>query len=309
MRTKHHFCSDITSCSSCSSCFPCFSCFSALHIWNLPCPSTLVYFSKLTKTRMSPNDNAGRIHRVPLMVCILSVMCMGWSLEYADSDDAKQVTSITLFILALLAVLARILIRLRSKNPISTDDALLYFGVICLSAAMALLVDLSKPLYLDEALSTSFPETELPPNYIKLLMRFHKVADVYLALTCTAIFSVKFSFLFFFRILVQRVQKMNVYWWTVTGVMVVAWVVTMIVAIFLPCPYFDLRSCTAWVLVWSVAPMTDSSPSKLRSRVRTSKDHWSSRFRKYIRHRNRYTKSVRFTPVTIFFFVNSLTGC
>lgn len=97
-------------------------------------------------------------------------------------------------------------------------------------------------LFLDEALVTRPSSAIIPPDFENQLFRFHKISDAYLVLTYTSIFAVKFSFLFFFRVLVRRVHKMVVYWWIVVAVTAVAWIVCVI-CIFLPCLYFDERSC------------------------------------------------------------------
>lgn len=95
-------------------------------------------------------------------------------------------------------------------------------------------------LFFYEALATGRPSTIIPPDFENQLFRFHKISDAYLVLTYTSIFAVKFSFLFFFRVLVRRVHKMVVYWWIVVAVTAVAWIVCVI-SIFLSCLYFDER--------------------------------------------------------------------
>lgn len=69
------------------------------------------------------------------------------------------------------------------------------------------------------------------------------MADTYLILTYTTIFSAKFSLLFFFHTLTRRIRQMTVYWWTVLFIMTVGWIFT-IVAIICICPDFGIDSCT-----------------------------------------------------------------
>lgn len=139
------------------------------------------------------------------------------------------------------------MIRLIHQKRLSLDDAFLYFAVICLCAAVGLLLHFTEAMYFNQALFLD-SSAEFPSNYQALVdfleHKFHKTSAAYLILAHTTIFSVKFSFLFFFRVLVRRVRKMIVYWWTIFGIMIVAWVVTLIVDI-LPCPYFDIRAGTA----------------------------------------------------------------
>lgn len=159
--------------------------------------------------------------------------------------DQTKTTTIVFFIFAILSVLARTAIRLRYQKKLSIDDGFLYFAVVCLCAAVGLLWSFTDAMYFNQALFLSTQTPDFPSNFQALLdfleHRFHKTSAAYLILAHTTIFSVKFSFLFFFRILVRRVQKMIIYWWTILGIMIFAWVVTLLVDI-LPCPYFDIRA-------------------------------------------------------------------
>lgn len=143
---------------------------------------------------------------------------------------------------AFVSVFARTVIRLRYQKQLFIDDLFLYFGVVCLCAAMGLLVEFSDDLYLDEALKTNHLPMILPSNYLTRMFRFQKTQDAYFVLLYTTISCVKLSFLFFFRILVQRVRKMIIYWWTVLFIMIVAYIPCIVVGIFLPCPHFDTAS-------------------------------------------------------------------
>ena len=137
------------------------------------------------------------------------------------------------------------MIRLRYQKKLSVDDAFLYFAVICLCAAVGLLWSFTEAMYFNQALFLNNQTPDFPSNYQALLdfleHRFHKTSAAYLILAHTTIYSVKFSFLFFFRVLIRRVRKMIIYWWTIFAIMIVAWAVTLVVDI-LPCPYFDIRA-------------------------------------------------------------------
>ena len=162
----------------------------------------------------------------------------------------QKTTTIVFFILAILSVLARTTIQLRYKKKFSIDDAFLYFAVICLCAAVGLLWTFTEAMYFNQALFFNSPAPDLPPNYQTLLdfseHQFHKTSAAYLNLAHTSIFAVKFSFLFFFRVLIRRVQRMITYWWTIFGIIIVAWAVTLVADI-LPCPYFDIRASKVWL--------------------------------------------------------------
>ena len=145
--------------------------------------------------------------------------------------------------MALLAVLARTTIRLRHRRQFSADDLFLYFGVICLCAAMGLLVKYFEDMYLTEAFMINPLAMDISPTNLSSLFRFHNVIIAYITLTYTTLFSVKLSFLFFFRNLVRRVRRMMIYWWTVLGIMIVTWLLFVLIIILGFCSYFDERVC------------------------------------------------------------------
>ena len=130
-------------------------------------------------------------------------------------------TSITLFTIALLFLLARTVIRCRYQRQLLLDDIFLFFGVLCLCAAFG-------PLML------LFFHGEYTWSDI------NKIYDAYFTLTYSTLFSVKLSFLFFFRNLLRRAQKMIVYWWTVLAIIFIAWPVSILAAVAPSCPIFGV---------------------------------------------------------------------
>jgi hypothetical protein len=103
---------------------------------------------------------------------------------------------------------------------------------------MALLFPFTPSMYLVEALVTDSANLDIPSDFLYQSFQFQKLSDAYLVLTYNTIFAVKFSFLFFFRILTSRVRQMRIYWWVVAATTGVVWVYG-VVAIFIICPYFD----------------------------------------------------------------------
>ena len=73
------------------------------------------------------------------------------------------------------------------------------------------------------------------------ILRLHKTTVAFIILSYTAICAVKFSFLFFLRILVRRIPRMLIFWRAVVVITCVVWVTGSIGAV-VRCPYYDLRS-------------------------------------------------------------------
>ena len=185
---------------------------------------------------------------------------------------AWQTISIVLFTFASLAVVARTALRLRYQKRLFIDDAFLFFAEICLCASFGLLYAYVDSAYLDEALLIRPEVAEIPPNFLHRLLNFHALSDAFLILTYASIFSVKFGFLFLFRVLVRRVRKLVFFWWMALAITTVAWIVCTVGQV-LPCLYFDMRASmfTLGSLISNVAlrcyPAACGQNSQLRKTI------------------------------------------
>ena len=68
-------------------------------------------------------------------------------------------------------------------------------------------------LFLVEALEGNTIPTNLPVNFLQRVKEFEKLVVGGVVLTWCAIISVKFSYLFLFRKLIDRIRPMVLYWW------------------------------------------------------------------------------------------------
>lgn len=89
---------------------------------------------------------------------------------------------------------------------------------------------------------------DIPPDFLIRISKLHRISTALIILSYTAICAVKFSFLFFFRILVRRIPGMLKYWRLVVVITVIAWVTGSIGAVF-PCPYYDPDSSSKILLL------------------------------------------------------------
>ena len=150
-----------------------------------------------------------------------------------------QAALAVLFALAVVLTIVRFVIRLGVQKQFLIDDFFLLFGCVCAVVATGVLYSSLDWMYTIEGVLTGSAILLPVASFLELSSRFHKRNTATLALTWTSIFSVKFSFLFFFRLLVQRVRIMVMFWWVATIATLVAWVFN-IIAIFLPCLHFDV---------------------------------------------------------------------
>ncbi len=154
-----------------------------------------------------------------------------------------KVSNSVLFALCLISSFARLYIRIGVQKNFSIDDGLLLFGVGCLIAAMTLLFIFVDRMYLVGAIESGTLGIEHSSAIIKDVFDLHKFVTVGLVLTWCSIISVKFSYLFLFKRLIDRLRPMIIYWWFVAVFNAIISVYGAAVY-FAICPHFySLRSC------------------------------------------------------------------
>lgn len=99
------------------------------------------------------------------------------------------------------------------------------FGAMCLSAAIGIVYQKCDFGFLVSALQndSSFALKLNANQIIDLTTTPFAILHAFFALTWTAIFAVKFSFLIFFKKLITRVTKIQPYYWTVGAIVMVSW--------------------------------------------------------------------------------------
>ncbi|KAF7895361.1 hypothetical protein EAF00_007175 [Botryotinia globosa] len=143
---------------------------------------------------LSQFDHMGRIHKQELFASTLA-----------------------LYILAVVAALIRFYIRIRIQKQFAIDDTLIIVGILCITASIGLLFNYIDNLFMAEALilGTSEIYTQLPKDFIQRIYDYSERSTISLMCAWGAIVSVKFSFLFFFKKLIDRIKSMTRYWWVV----------------------------------------------------------------------------------------------
>jgi hypothetical protein len=142
-----------------------------------------------------------------------------------------------------MSVIGRGVIRLSSHRRPTLDDYLVFFSTLCLIAATGVFFADFEYLYLSQALSLD-PSIALktPTDKLTRATQLHlPYLDSYLVLLWTATFAVKFSFLAFFRQLVQSVgANMRTYFWIVVACTSLSWMF-VIGEPFILCHYFGVE--------------------------------------------------------------------
>lgn len=145
------------------------------------------------------------------------------------------------------AAISRTIIRIHGRQ-LSSDDLFLLVAVVCLGASAGLFFRFKNVLYLEEAIaldSTPFlnivTRLDLPSDFIEEVLWLQKLTYAFLSVTWSAIFSVKFSFLALFKMLVRRLQCITTYWRWVVGITAIVYGLS-VCDVFIPCPRFNLSA-------------------------------------------------------------------
>lgn len=127
----------------------------------------------------------------------------------------------------MLAASMRTALRIHFQRRLCLDDAFLLLACAVLTAAVPVLYRAIGPLYfLQELASGGQSATSSSPstgtNLNAEVHRYKLLHTTYEALVWTAIFAVKFSFLSFFRHIVDRIPSLMLHWKVVVMVNIVA---------------------------------------------------------------------------------------
>ncbi|MCJ1404627.1 hypothetical protein MMC11_007853 [Xylographa trunciseda] len=146
---------------------------------------------------------------------------------------------------AVVVAVARVFARIRKEHRLYFDDAFFFLATICLIAGSTLAFIDIPYIYLQEDVDAGLQKP--PANLLTQLINSERIQDAGTVLLTTTLFSVKFSFLFFFRHLLQHQKKLMLYWWFVCFITVPSAPVCMF-SDFIACSYFDERivvQCTS----------------------------------------------------------------
>ena len=139
--------------------------------------------------------------------------------------------------MAIIAAVLRIYLRLRHDHRLDIDDYFLGLAAVNLCASAGVLLAARVLIYVQVRLSLGLVTGQTPVLASELLY-YHKLEEAASVLLWISIFAVKFSFLFFFRNLIQRVRPLKIWWHVVVGITVVA-ACTCVPLGFMVCPDFS----------------------------------------------------------------------
>ena len=151
-----------------------------------------------------------------------------------------------LFGSAIVTAIVRTGIRIKWRRRVSLDDASLAVACLALTAATTTLYKELGVLYLAEDIVQDYVTgnmADLPAdvNVAATIPRYQRTFYLHGTLCWIAVFSVKFTFLLFFRQLLNRLPRFLLYWKVVVVANVVALSYCICYAFFL-CPHSNLEA-------------------------------------------------------------------
>ena len=143
-------------------------------------------------------------------------------------------------LLGIAAVVAggRVFTRFYNPRSFAVDDGFFCLAIITLIAGTTVLYLDVPYLYLQENVEAGLRAP--PADFVSQLIHDEKLQNAATTLLGTTIMSVKFSFLFFFRHLIQRQKKLLIWWWCIFAFLIPTAAI-VIFSDFIACPYSDAR--------------------------------------------------------------------
>ena len=140
--------------------------------------------------------------------------------------------------MCLLSLCARVYIRIRLQHRLGIDDFFLMLGLCFLVSAMTLRFLFLDTMYIVEGIEFHSARAFITPNVTDDLYRERTIDVASMILACGCIASVKLSFLFLFRKLIDGIRPLTIYWYIVT-IFNITTSIFSAVSVYSPCPYLD----------------------------------------------------------------------
>ena len=165
---------------------------------------------------------------------------------FPDAANQKQVATGTFFGIAIIAAATRTAVRIHLQKRLLLDDVFLIIACLALTGGFAVLYKSLHTLFLIQHLTQegSAARNDATSAGIDVAAEVHKfqILDfVHEPLLWVVLFSVKASFLVFFRQLVSRIEHLIVYWKAVCAVTVVSFAFCVCYA-FIACPHTNITA-------------------------------------------------------------------
>lgn len=141
---------------------------------------------------------------------------------------------------SIIAAALHIALKLRNNRSLQAEDFFLFLACACLTISTALIYRLlSSGILIGESFAD--PDIYLIESLPVLISSYQREAYAFLGLTWGSIFSFKFSILFFFRQLINRLDKIIAFW-KITMVITIISFLCCIISFLVVCPPFGISA-------------------------------------------------------------------
>jgi hypothetical protein len=117
-----------------------------------------------------------------------------------------------------IAAIVRLGVKIRNDRRLEIDDGFLVVALCCSLAAWVFVWQIRDLIYLQMEMVLGMKEIELED--LNSMLVYFKWYNASMVLTWMAVYSVKLSFMFFFRKLISRVRPLEIYWWAIMAVLI-----------------------------------------------------------------------------------------
>lgn len=142
---------------------------------------------------------------------------------------------------SIIAAALHIALKLRNNRRLQTEDFFLFLACACLTISTALIYRLlSSGILIGESFADpdiSLIESRTAP--LKSISSYQREAYAFLGLTWGSIFSFKFSILFFFKQLINRLDRIIAFW-RITMIITIISFLCCIISFLTVCPHFGI---------------------------------------------------------------------
>ena len=153
---------------------------------------------------------------------------------------------------AILTTMIRTAIRIKLQRRLLLDDWFLLLACVCLSAGFGLLMINREMIYFIEPITLNPQFNRLKSRDANELSsqsaRFAKISDTFTVCIWAAVYSVKLSYLLFFKLLITNVTIVRRYWIFVFGLTVACGLFSLC-GQFIFCPYTNSDICTSYLII------------------------------------------------------------
>lgn len=145
---------------------------------------------------------------------------------------------------SIIAAAVHIALKLRNYRRLQTEDFFVFLACGCLTISTALIYRLSSSSFL---IAESFADPDISlmdslPALVKSISLYLRENYAFLGLIWGSIFSVKFSFLFFFKQSINRQDRIMTFWKIVMAITMISFLCS-IISFLTVCPHFGISAC------------------------------------------------------------------